>query len=214
MSATFICASAASGSVGEEGDEVLVLGFGLGERRGAALLEPAVAHGQLGAHPVLGLGIGVEHGLQVEPGHVEAALLHGDHGLVEEFLVGLLGVDAGQRVGAQVLVLLLLGLLVGLGRNSAQHQNRQSYRGNLFVNRFIATSLRLQPVDWPQAHFPILKILLCHTIALLSGLIRPQPCEPPPAARAHPAPAALRRKRRCRPPAAPLLLGRLAATVS
>ena len=30
--------------IGEEGDEVLVLGLGLGQGRGAALLEPTVAH--------------------------------------------------------------------------------------------------------------------------------------------------------------------------
>ena len=86
------------GRIGEEGDEVLVLGFGLGQRGGAAFLEPAVADGELGAHPVFGVRIGVEHGLQVEPGHVVLALLQGDHRLVEELLVGLLGVDIGQGI--------------------------------------------------------------------------------------------------------------------
>ena len=136
----------------EEGNEVLVLGLGLSEGRGAALLEPGVAHGQLGAHPVLGVGIGVEHGLQVKPRHVVAALLHGDHGLVEELLVGLPRFHAGQRVDAQILVFFMFGLLLfGLGRNCAQQQNRQSYRGNLLGQPVHNPSLRQRPRVWPYA---------------------------------------------------------------
>ena len=117
--------------IGEEGDEVLVLSLGLRVGRLAALFEPTVAHGQLGAHPILRLGIGVEHGLQVEAGYVIAAFLQGHHGLVKEFLVRLFGVHAGQRVRAQVVGLLFLVLGGALGRNAGQHQNRQSHRRHL-----------------------------------------------------------------------------------
>ena len=163
------------GSVGEEGDEVLVFGLGLRQRRRAALLEPAIAHRQFGAHPVLGVRIGIEHGLQVEPRHVEAALLHSQHRLVEEFLVGLFGVHAGQRVGAQVLVLLVLGLfLLGLGRNPAQHQSRQSHRGNLQRQPVHTTSLRRRPARPPAELFP--QLLLNFTRLLRADLPRGLAC--------------------------------------
>ena len=57
-----------------------------------------------------------------------------DHGLVEELLVGLLGVHVGQRVGAQILIFLVLGLLGfvrGLGHNRCQNQYRQRSCRNL-----------------------------------------------------------------------------------
>jgi hypothetical protein len=63
--------------IGEEGDEVLVFGFGLGERGGATLLEPGIADEQLGAHGELGIRVGVEQGLEVEARHVVLAMLHG-----------------------------------------------------------------------------------------------------------------------------------------
>ncbi len=116
----------------EEGDEILVFGLGLRQSRRTALFEPGVAHRQLGAHPVLRLGIGVQHGLQIQPGHIEPALLQRDHGLVEEFLIGLLRIHIGKRVGAQILVLLLFRLFIrSLSRNSGQDRNRQCQRGNL-----------------------------------------------------------------------------------
>ena len=87
------------GSVGEEDAEVAVLALGLGERGGAAFLVPAIRDGELGAHLVLRIGIGVEHGLEVEAADVEVALLDGDLGLVEELLVGQLGVGADESVG-------------------------------------------------------------------------------------------------------------------
>ena len=139
--------------LGEEGDEVLVLGLGLGKGRGAALPKPTVAHRQLGAHPVLRLRIRIEHRLEVEPGHVIAALLHGDHGLVEEFLVGLLGIDASQRVGAQVFLFLLVRGLPdrSFGRSPAQNQNRQGHRGNLLGQQVHNPSLRQGPTDRSSA---------------------------------------------------------------
>ena len=81
------------GSVGEEGDEVLVLLLGLGEGCGAAFLVPAVGDGELGLHLILRVGIGVEQGLEVETGDVEVAALGGVEGLVVEHLVGQAGID-------------------------------------------------------------------------------------------------------------------------
>ena len=89
------------GLIGEEGDEVLVLGLRLLQRCCAAFLVPGIADGQLGAHLVLRFGIGVQQGLQIQAGHVELALLERGHGLVEQLLIRLLGGDAGQRIGGR-----------------------------------------------------------------------------------------------------------------
>ena len=118
-------------SVGEEGDEVLVFRFGLGEGGGATFLEPGVADGELGAHAVLGVPIGIEQGLEVEAGDVVLAMLHGDHGLVEEFLVGLLRGDVGQGIGAEVDILLFLWLFGGEGgRGGKRDRQPQTNCGN------------------------------------------------------------------------------------
>ena len=82
---------------GVEQDEVLVLGFGLGEAVGAALAKPAIGNGQLGLGQVLAGVVGVDEGLQREPRDFEAAVLDVVDGLVEQDLVGLLGV-LGDRV--------------------------------------------------------------------------------------------------------------------
>ena len=99
--------------IGEEGDEVLVFGFGLGKRGGATLLEPGIADEQLGAHGELGVRVGVEQGLEVEASHVVLAMLHGVVGLVEELLIGLFGVDVHQGVRGEVDLFLLLLVLFG-----------------------------------------------------------------------------------------------------
>ena len=100
-------------SVGEEGDEVLVFRFGLGKRGRATLLEPGIAHQQLGAHREFGVRIGVQQGLEVEAGHVVLAMLHGVVGLVEQLLVGLLRVDVHQGIRGQVDLFLFLIVLLG-----------------------------------------------------------------------------------------------------
>src|SRR5208283_4469212 len=82
---------------GVEQDEVLVLGFGLGEAVGAALAKPAIGNGELGLGEVLAGVVGVDEGLQREPRDFEAAVLDIVDGLVKQDLVGLLGVF-GDRV--------------------------------------------------------------------------------------------------------------------
>src|SRR5579862_408203 len=104
------------GHVGEEGDEVLVLAFGLGHGGGAALGVPGVADGQLGARYILRIGVGVDERLQAEARDVVLAVLHSIQRAIEEHLVGLLGVDVGDGVG-NLLALLFLAAGV-LGRAS------------------------------------------------------------------------------------------------
>ena len=98
------------GHIGEEGDEVLVLAFGLRHGGGAAFLVPGIANRQLGAGHILRIGIGIDQRLQAQPGDIVLVVLHRIHGAVEQHLVWLFGIDIGNRV------LRLLALLAGLGR--------------------------------------------------------------------------------------------------
>ncbi len=105
----------------EEGDEVLILGFGLGEGVGAALPVPTVGDGQLGFGDVLGVGIGVDEGLEGQPGDLEAAALDVADGPVEQDLVRLLGVSLDR-----VLVLLAAGATAGQGGDQDQSDQRET----------------------------------------------------------------------------------------
>src|SRR5271163_2330613 len=53
---------------------------------------------QMRAKLAVGFRIGIQECLQIQPGDVKLALLHGHHGFVEELLIGLLGRVAGERV--------------------------------------------------------------------------------------------------------------------
>src|ERR1700733_65167 len=98
------------GCVGKEGNEVLVLLFGLGESCGAALFVPAIGDGQLGFHLVLRVGISVEQRLQVETGDVEVAAFGGVDCLVVENFVGQASVNRSDLLLFPQLLLGILGL--------------------------------------------------------------------------------------------------------
>ena len=85
-------------SIGEEDAEVSILRFSLGEGRGAAFLVPGVRDGELGAHLILRVRVGVQHGLQIQAGDVKVALLDGDVGFVVEGLIRELGILADEAV--------------------------------------------------------------------------------------------------------------------
>src|SRR5205807_6586664 len=105
----------------EEGNEVLVFKFGLSQGRGAALGVPGIADLQLSASNVLRIGVGVDQGLQGHACHVEAVVLHGVHGTVEQHLVRLLGADVRQWV---------IDLLVSTGSSQEQQYSQQSNQRN------------------------------------------------------------------------------------
>ncbi len=73
--------------VGEEHAEVRILRLGLGQRRRAALLVPAIRDRQLGAHLVLRVGIGIQQRLQVQPRHIVVALARSRDRLVVQLLI-------------------------------------------------------------------------------------------------------------------------------
>ena len=129
MSATFILASAASGALGKK---VMKSSYSASAWVSAAE-PPSLNH----VSPTDSLArmrysnsVQVfEEGLQVEPGHVVAAFLHGHHGLVVEFLVGLLRLHASQRVGVQVVgLLLLLACTSGDGHRPGSERSSDSRR--------------------------------------------------------------------------------------
>ena len=77
-----------------------------------------------------------------------------DHGLVEQLLVRLLGVDIGQGIGAQILILLLLGLLLaGMRSNARREQQRKRGRHNPVCIPIHKTSLRPPRPVTPPAEF-------------------------------------------------------------
>ena len=73
--------------VGEEGDEIAVFRFCLGQRSRSTLRVPGIRHRQLGARQVLRIRISIDHGLKSDAGHFEAIVLHGVHGAVKQDLV-------------------------------------------------------------------------------------------------------------------------------
>ncbi len=98
-------------SVGEEGDEVLVLALGLRQRGSSALAVPAVSNRQLRLHLVLRVRIGVQHRLQIQTGDVEVSLLGGFERLVVELPIGKLRIGGSLRIDLLVPLNPSLGVL-------------------------------------------------------------------------------------------------------
>ena len=105
--------------LGKKVIEILVFDFGLRQRGDAAFGVPGIGHRQFGAGDEFRIRIGVDQGLQGDPRHVEAVVLHGVHGAVEQDLVGLLGADVRQRI---------VDLLVGAGDGQSQHAQQKNDR--------------------------------------------------------------------------------------
>ncbi len=193
------------GGIGEEGNEVLILGFGLGESGGASLFEPGVTDRELGAHAEFRLGVGIEQSLKVEPGHVIAALLHGDHRLVVEFLVRLLRLHTGERIGIQVVCLLRLLFLDvgGIGGGAAEQQCDECDDEDFREEAVHTTSM-----IWRAGR--LLRRMLTdlaefYSFRAISRSVRRlwRLCGPRKAGRAYRAPAARPRTQHCRQPGAP-----------
>ena len=57
--------------------------FCLLHRGRAALFVPGISDGELGAHLVFRVRIGIQQRLQIQPGNIVLALFHGNHGAIE-----------------------------------------------------------------------------------------------------------------------------------
>ena len=77
--------------VGIEQDEIFVLGFSLSQTGGAPFSKPTVGDGELGLGQKLAAVVGVDEGLEGQPGDLIAAMLDVVNGPVEQHFVGLFG---------------------------------------------------------------------------------------------------------------------------
>ena len=84
--------------IGIEEDEILVFGFGLRETARSAFPIPAVRHSELGFRHEFARLIGVHQGLERDAGGFVAPVLYILHCLIEQHLVGLLGVLCDRRL--------------------------------------------------------------------------------------------------------------------
>ena len=108
--------------IGKEGFKILIFDFGLRQRCSSAFRIPGIGHGQFGASNVFRVWISIDQGLQRNPRHVEAVMLHGIHSAIEQNLVRLLGAHIGQRI---------VNLLISAGHTQNQCGQQKNDRNTV-----------------------------------------------------------------------------------